>query len=436
MSKIIRIEPVTRLEGHGQITIKLGPGNKVEDAQFNVSSTRFFEKWFEGRKAEDVPRMAPRICGICPIPHHLASTKAVEACFGVTPPRPAWKLRELMINAKQISSHVLHIAALQLPDLLVGPFAPKAKRNVVTVIAALPEIGKAVITAMKFGQDLCASIGGKSVHPVGAIAGGMTQPWNEEDRDKFLAAIPTVVEIGKVVVDLGKKLVTDYLDVITKVGNVPTYYIGLVNDKKEMTIWDGNIRVMAPDGKIVVDEPPSKYLDFLGEHVPDHSYATHIYYKGAGYPDGIWRANTLARLNVAERMQTPWAQELLDDYRSVVGRPCHLNFAYIWARIVELIQAVEKTKTLLEDPEIVSKDVKLSDVSPKAGVGVGCVEAPRGNLIHNYWTNDKGIITKANMVVATNHNIGGIRKSLLHVAKQVFEDKAHEGLKLPEPMIK
>ncbi|MHA1145398.1 MAG: Ni/Fe hydrogenase subunit alpha [Candidatus Helarchaeota archaeon] len=436
MSKTIKIDPVTRLEGHGAITIKLGPGNKVEDVQYNITSTRFFEKWFEGRKAEDVPRMAPRICGICPIPHHLASTKAVEAAFGITPPRPALKLRELMINAKQISSHVLHIAALQLPDLLVGPFAPKEKRNVVTVINALPDIGKAVFEAMRFGQELCASIGGKSVHPVSAIAGGMTSPWSEEKRDQFLKAIPRVVEIGKVVVDLGNKLVQDYLDVITKVGNVPTYYFGLVNDKKEMTIWDGNLRVMAPDGKIVVDEHPSKYLEFLGEHIPNYSYATHIYYKGAGYPDGIWRANCLARLNVAEKMQTPWAQELLEEFRKTVGRPCHLNFAYVWARIIETIQAVEKCKILMEDPEIVSTDVKLADVEPKAGVGVGCVEAPRGNLIHNYWTNDKGIVTKANLVVATNNNIAGIQKSLLHVAKQVFEDKAHESLKLPEPMIK
>jgi F420-non-reducing hydrogenase large subunit len=437
MSKTIRIDPVTRLEGHGEITLKLGPNNKVEDVQFNVSSTRFFEKFLEGRNAEHAPHLAPRICGICPIPHHLASVKAVEAAWDVKPPRPALKVRELLINAKQISSHVIHIAALQLPDLLFGPLAPPEKRNVVAVIKALPDVGKAVIEAMKFGQDLCQTIGGKAIHPVAAVPGGLNKPLKEEERDYYLKQLPHVIEIGETVVKIGDKLVNDYLDVITKIGTVPTYYVGMVTkDKKELTIWDGLWRCMDKQGKIVAEIDPKDYMNIAAEYVTPHSMATHIYYKNVGYPEGIWRANTLARVNVAEDMQTPMAKELLKKFRSICGRPSHFVFSYIWARIIETIQAVEKCKILLEDPEIVSTDVKLADVKPKAGNGVGMVEAPRGTLIHNYWTDDKGIITKANMLVATNHNIGGIELTLKSVAKQIYEQNVLKDIKLPEPMCK
>ncbi|NVM55555.1 MAG: Ni/Fe hydrogenase subunit alpha [Candidatus Helarchaeota archaeon] len=437
MTKTLKIDPVTRLEGHGEITIKLGDNNTVEDVQFNVSSTRFFEKFLEGRIAEHAPRIVPRICGICPIPHHLASVKAVEACWGINPPRPAWKLRELMINGKQFSSHVLHIAALQLPDLLFGPLAPPEKRNVVAVIKALPDVGKAVIEAMKFGQDICAVVGGKSVHPVTGIPGGQTKPLTEEDRDKLLKLVPRMLEIGTTVIELGDKLVNDYLDVITKVGTIPTYYCGLVTkDKKELTIWDGLWRIMDKEGKIVAEVDPQEYNTVAAEYVAPHSMATHMYYKAAGYPEGVWRANTLARINVAEDMQTPMAKDLLKKFREVCGRPSHFVFSYIWARIIETVQALEKIKTLLEDPEIVSTDIKLADVQPKEGRGVGMVEAPRGSLIHNYWTDDKGIITKANLIVATNNNIGGIELTLKAVAKQIFEQNALKDITLPEPMLK
>jgi F420-non-reducing hydrogenase large subunit len=236
-------------------------------------------------------------------------------------------------------------------------------------------------------------------------------------------------------VDLAKKVVTDYLDVITKVAVTPTYYIGLSNNG-ELDIYDGTVRVMDPEGKIVADFEPKDYTKYYGEHVPKHSYATHMYFKPAGYPDGIWRANTLARCNVNEKMATPLADAALKEMRELVGRPSHHTFAYHYARIVEMVQAFEWVATLLQDPEIVSTDVKLADVEPKAGDGVGIVEAPRGTLMHNYISDDKGMLTNANLVVATNNNIAGIEKSLMTAAKQIFEDKAHESLKLPEPMVK
>ncbi len=432
--RVIRIEPVTRLEGHGALTIRLTKAGKVKDVQFHVTSTRFFEKFLEGRLAEEVPRIAERICGICPVPHHLASVKTVEAAWGVVPPPAAIKVRRLLINAKQLSSHGLHFFALAAPDFLAGPFADPSKRNVVQVIKSLPDVGKLALQMMQYGQDLVAAIGGKSVHPVTAVPGGMLHPFPEESRDKFLEMIQGLKEWVVQTLNLGKKVMEDYWDAVTKLAVVPTYYVGTHN-KGALEIYDGKIRVMSPEGKIVADFRPKDYRKYFGEFVPDHSYATHIYYKPAGYPEGIWRANTLARCNVVDRMKTPLAQEALEEMRSRLGHPIHATFAYHWARLVEMVQAVEEIEELLNDPDIVSTDVKLSDVEPKKGNGVGCVEAPRGTLIHHYWSDERGVITKVNLIVATNNNIAGIEKSLLQAAKQIFEQRAHESLKLPKPMI-
>lgn len=433
--KTIRIDPVTRLEGHGSLTLKLGKDGKVKDVQFNVNSTRFFEKFLEGRPMEEAPRIAPRICGICPIPHHLASVKAVEAAWGVTPTPTAVKLRRLMIEAKQFSSHVIHFYALAAPDFVYGPFANPADRNVAAVLRDLPDVAVQAIKMMEFGQELIKTVGAKAVHPTTAIPGGMLTSLKEEDRDFYLGRLEEIQQLTLNTVDLAKKVVTDYLDVVTKVAVTPTYYIGLSN-KGTLDIYDGTVRVQEPGGEIVADFEPKDYTKYYGEHVSDHSYATHMYYKPAGYPEGIWRANTLARCNVNERMATPLADAALKEMRELVGRPSHHTFAYHYARIVEMVQAFEWIATLLNDPDICDTDVKVADVEPKAGNGVGIVEAPRGILLHNYVSDEKGMLTKANLVVATNNNIAGIEKSLMVAAKQIFEDKALESLKLPEPMVK
>ncbi|MFW9847656.1 MAG: Ni/Fe hydrogenase subunit alpha [Candidatus Thorarchaeota archaeon] len=433
--KTIRIDPITRLEGHGALTIKLGPGNKVKDIQFNVGSTRFFEQFLVGRPMEEAPRIAPRICGICPEPHHLASTKAVEAAWDVTPPPAAIKLRRLLIEAKQLSSHAIHFYALAAPDFVFGPMADPAVRNVAAVLKHLPDVAVQAIKLMEFGQELCREVGAKSVHPVTAIAGGMLNPLSEDARDAWLKKVPEMLENINKTVDLAKIVVNSYIDVITKVAVTPTYYFGLTNNGV-LDIYDGNLRVMDPEGKIVADFEPKDYVKYCGEHIPEHSYATHVYFKPAGYPEGIWRANTLARCNVADKMATPLADAALKEMREFVGRPSHHTFAYHYARIVELVQAAEWIKTLLEDPQIVSTDIKLSDVEPKAGEGVGVVEAPRGTCMHHYTSDDDGILVHANLMIATNHNIAGIEKSLMTAAKQIFEDNALESLELPEPLVK
>ncbi|MBY9005215.1 MAG: Ni/Fe hydrogenase subunit alpha [Candidatus Lokiarchaeota archaeon] len=434
MVKEIEVEPITRLEGHGGLRVVLGDDGKVQDVQFNITSTRFFEKFCEGRYCEHIPRITTRICGICPIPHHLTPTKAVEDAWGVKIPTPALKLRQLLMNAKQYSSHVLHFYALAAPDFLLGPMADPALRNVVHVINKMPDVGAMALKMMDFGQKLCAAIGGKSIHPISAIVGGMKKPLDEEIRDKFLKEIDEQIEFTKKTVDIGLKIVEDYWDVVANVGVVPTYYLGLTKNGVH-DIYEGDIRIVNPEGN-KIDYNAHKYLDVLGEHIPKHSYATHMYYKPAGYPEGIYRANCLGMINAADKMATPLADEALKAFRDKVGPVSHHTFAYHWARIIETVEAIELIKKYLEDPDICNPDCKTLDIEPREGQGIGVTEAPRGVLLYHIWSDAEGICKKLNLLVATNHNIAGIEKSLMHVAKQVFEDKILERLKLPDPWIK
>ncbi len=340
-----------------------------------------------------------------------------------------------MLESKQLSSHAIHFYALAAPDFVFGPFAKPEVRNVAAVLKYKPDIAVQAIKIMEFGQELCRDIGAKAIHPVTAIPGGMLNTLTEEERDKWLAAVPAMLDNVQKTVALAKTVVNAYIDVIKKVAVTPTYYVGLSN-RGVHDIYDGTVHVMDPAGKIVADFEAKDYTKYFGEYVPEHSYATHIYYKPAGYPQGIWRANTLARCNIADKMATPLADAALKEMRTLLGRPSHHTFGYHYARIVEMVQAAESIKRLLEDPDIVSTDVKLSDVQPKAGDGVGVVEAPRGTCLHNYECNDEGIVTKANIIVATNHNVGGIEKSLMDAAKLIFEQDGLKKLKLPEPLVK
>ena len=434
MPKEIKVEPVTRLEGHGDLKVVLGDDGKIKDVQFNITSTRFFEKFLEGRYCEHINRITPRICGICSIPHHIAPTKAVEDAWGIEIPTAALKLRKLLMNAKQYSSHALHFYALAAPDFLLGPMADPALRNVIHVINKMPDVGAMALKMMDFGQKLCAAVGGKSVHPVTAIVGGMKKPLDEFNRDKFLKQIEDQVEWAKKTVDIGLKLVDDYWDVIANIGVVPTYYVGMTKNGIH-DIYEGDIKIVTPDGE-KTDYDFHKYLDCLGEHIPKHSYASHMYYKPKGFPEGIYRAGPLAMINAVDKMATPLANEALKNFRDKTGPISHHTFAYHWARLIELVESIEVIASLLQDPDIVNPDCKTFDVQPRQAEGIGIVEAPRGLLLYHIWSDDDGICKKANLLVATNHNIAGIEKTLLHVAKQVFEDKALDGIKLPDPWIK
>ncbi len=440
--KVYEVEPVTRLEGHGGMRLVLGEdGKTVKDVQFNITTTRFFEKLCEGRYAEHVPRITNRICGICPIPHHIASTKAVEDAWDVEISEDAFRLRQLFMNAKQYSSHLLHFYALAAPDFIYGPFADPGKRNVVNIIKDMPEEGAMALKMMDFGQNVCNAIGGKAVGPIAGIVGGMRNPLSSEARDGFLAQLDEQLEYVQKTVDIAKKVVNDYWEVIANVGVVPTYYLGMAKEedgKLIHDIYDGKLVFIDPEGeKTVCDD--CDYMDVIGEYVAPHSYATHTYFKEAGYPEGIYRTNSLAMLNACDEMATPLAEEARKEMFSKCigdeGKCIHHTFAYHWARIIEMVEAYERMVELLKDPKILSDDIKV-DVTPKEGRGVGMVDAPRGNLIYDIKTDDEGICRKLNILVATNHNIAGIEKSLKHTAKQIFEDDALSNINLPDPWVK
>ncbi len=441
--KVYEVEPVTRLEGHGGLRLVLSEdGKTVKDVQFNITTTRFFEKLCEGRYAEHVPRITNRICGICPVPHHLAATKSVEAAWNVEIPPAAYKLRQLFMNAKQYSSHLLHFFALAAPDFVYGPFADPGKRNVVQIIKDLPDVGAMALKMMDFGQNLCTAIGGKSVGPIAGIVGGMRNPLTSELRDGFIAQIPAQLEMVKATVDLAKKIVFDYWDVVSQLAVTPTYYCGVakeVNGKLVHDIYDGDIVFVSPEGEKTIYKPED-YMKAIGERVSKHSYATHTYYRPVGYPEGIYRTNSLAMLNACDEMATPLAEAARKEmFQKILGKDSgvlHHTFAYHWARIIETVGAFESIIKYLKDPEILSTDIKTLDVKPIAGRGVAMVDAPRGNLIYDMTTDAEGICRKLNILVATNHNIAGIEKSVKHAAKQIFEEGILDKIKLPDPMVK
>ncbi len=441
--KIYEVEPVTRLEGHGGLRLVLAEdGKTVKDVQFNITSTRFFEKLCVGRYAEHVPRITNRICGICPVPHHIAATKSVEAAWGVEIPPAALKLRQLFMNAKQYSSHLLHFYALAAPDFIYGPFADPSRRNVVNIIKDMPKEGAMALKMMDYGQNICQAIGGKAVGPIAGIVGGMRNPLTSELRDGFISQISEQLEFMNATVDIAKKVIDDYWDVIANVAVTETYYCGVgkkVGDKIIHDIYDGDIVFVSPDGEKHIFKP-AEYLDAIGEHIPSNNYASHTYFKPVGYPAGIYRTNSLAMLNACDEMATPLAEAARKEmFQKICGANCgviHNTFAYHWARIIETVEALENVITLLKDPEIISTDIKTLDVQPKEGRGVGMVDAPRGNLIYDMSTDAEGICRKLNIIVATNHNIAGIEKSVKHAAQQIFEQDALSKIKLPDPWIK
>jgi F420-non-reducing hydrogenase large subunit len=418
MGRIV-IEPLSRLEGHGKVTITLDENGKPKDVKLHITALRGFEQFVVGRPAEEVPRIVPRICGICQTAHHLASVKAVDAAWGVEIPEPAKKLRELMHIGNMIHSHALHFYFLAAPDFVLGPDADPAIRNVVGVIDKAPEVAKQAIALRKYGQKIVEAVGGKAIHPVTGIPGGQAKRLTEEERDELLKDADQMIEYAKNGVELIKQLNEQYMEQIKTLGVIDTYYLGLVKDGKH-NFYDDTLRFLSPDGKEKVDFKPAEYLDYIGEHVVPHNYVKYPYYKKAGYPDGIYRVGPLAMLNVCDAMDTPIAEEYRKEFFDIFGFPANQSLAYHHARLIELVEACEKAKILLEDNDITSDDIK-ADVEPKAGNGVGVVYAPRGVLIHNYETDDNGIVVKANMIVATTHNVPTMEKAIQQAAQVIFK---------------
>jgi F420-non-reducing hydrogenase large subunit len=434
MSKRITIDPITRLEGHGKIEIFLDDSGNVANAYFQVPELRGFEKFSEGRMCEEMPRITPKICGVCPTTHHMASSKALDDLYHVDPPRPAKLIRELINSAFMFEDHALHFYFLGGPDFVVGPEAPPAERNVLGVVAKVGlEIGGKVIDMRKRARNIITTLGGRVIHPVCGLPGGVSRGLTEENREEFRATAADMVEFAKFSLGLFADVVLknkDYVDVI--VGDIykhQTYYMGLVDGNNKVNFYDGDLRVVTPTGEEFAKFKPREYLDHIAEHVETWSYIKFPFLKNVGWkgfvdgPDsGVFRVAPLARLNASEGMATPLAQASHDQmFDTLGGKPAHNTLAYHWARLVEMQYAAERTAELLEDDEIMSDNIRtLPTETPTEGVGV--VEAPRGTLIHHYKTDERGVITQANLIVATVNNAAAICMSVERAARGLIKD--------------
>jgi len=440
--KKITIDPITRHEEHDKIGIFLHDETNVENAYLQIPELRGFEKFCEGRPVEEMPRITPRICGVCPGAHHMASTKATAAFYKVNPPAAARTLRELFYCAHMIHSHIAHFYALAVPDFVMGPTSDPAQRNILGVIAKLGlEVGGEVIKHRAYAQDIQAVIGGKATHPVCGLPGGMSKPITEEERKDFEDKAASLVEFGKFGLKLFDDLVLankEYLELITgDIYAMQSYYMGMVDGDNKVNFYDGDIRVVDPEGKEVAKFKPAHYLEYIAEHTEPWSYLKFPFLKKVGWKgmvdgkdSGVYRVNSLARLNVADGMATPLAQaEYEKMFETLGGKPVHATLAFHWARLIEILYAAERILDLCRDEEITSPQIRaIPTAIPDEGVGV--VEAPRGTLIHHYQTDDKGLIRKVNLIVATVMNNPAMNMSVKWAAQGLIKKGkiASEGL--------
>jgi NAD-reducing hydrogenase large subunit len=421
--RTIQINPVSRIEGHGKVTIELDESGNAIDAKFNVTQFRGFEKFCEGRLLWEMPAITPRICGICPVSHHLAAAKAGDAILGVELTRPAKLLRELMHMGQTIQSHALHFFHLASPDLLLGLDADPAIRNVVGLIAVNPELATKGVVLRSFGQTIIQSLGGKKVHPNGAIPGGMNTPLSTADRDNFLKQIAPSIADAEAAINLLKEYYEQHNDFVCTCASFPTGYLGLVDKDNNLELYDGKLRLIDAKGKVLEDQfEPANYLDIINEHVEDWSYLKFPFYKKLGYPVGTYRAGPLGRLNVAQGISTPRANAELKHFKKIGnGAPVEGSLYYHYARLIELLYALERTQQILEDRDVCSTDlIVTSDKLNEQGVGV--MEAPRGTLFHHYWVDDSGKIKKVNLIVATGNNNAAMNKAVYTVAKEFIKN--------------
>ncbi len=424
----ITIEPVSRIEGHARITIHLGDDGQVARTQFHVTQVRGFEKFTEGRPYYEMPGITARICGICPVSHLLASSKACDAIMAVRIPPAAAAIREAIHCGQFIQSHALSFFHLSAPDLLLGMDSDPAQRNVLGLAARHPELARAGIALRKFGQRVIESLAGERIHPSGIVPGGVVAPLGSSDRDAILKELPEAMTIARKTLDFFKSIVDRFADEIASFGSMPTMYAGLVDPAGALNLYDGRIRFRTAAGEIAQDAEPAQYRDFIGEAAMADSYLKAPYFKPIGYPDGIYRVGPLARLNVAGACGTPAADAELAEFRQRFGAVVEGSFHYHYARLIEAVYALERLETLLNSPAIADKHVRAR-AAVNAMEGVGVIEAPRGVLIHHYRVNESGAITWVNLIVATGHNNLAISRSVEQVAKRyVNGNKLEEGM--------
>lgn len=429
MDRTITIEPVTRIEGHAKITLTLGDDGRVNDALFHVTQFRGFEKFVEGRPMTEMPSLMARICGICPVSHLIASAKACDALYAVAIPETAIKLRRLMDYAQFVQSHALSIFYLSGPDLLLGLDRDEATRNVLGLAATQPDLARDGIRLRQFGQEIIAMLGGKRVHPNWIVAGGVSAPLTSEHRTRIARDLPMALGIARRTMALFKSIVDRFTPEMESFGNFPSMYMGLVNDEGNLDFYDGKLRFADETGKVMIDMTlPLQYSQYIGEAVEDYTYLKFPYYRPRGYPEGLYRVGPLARLVVADRCGTEEADRELNEFRQRFGRAPESSFLFHWARLIELIHALETIGHLLDEPNILDPFVRAR-ARPNCLEGVGISEAPRGTLIHHYKIDRQGQMRWANLIIATGHNNLAMNRAVKQVAQRFVDGNAlQEGM--------
>jgi NAD-reducing hydrogenase large subunit len=430
MSQTITIDPVTRLEGHGKITIHLNDKGEVDNANFHVTQVRGFERFSEGRPFYEMPSLMARICGICPVSHLIASAKACEAIMSVRIPHTAAQLRRMLNLAQMVQSHALSFFYLSSPDLLLGLESDPASRHIFGVVGAKPELGRAGIALRRFGQHIIELLGNKRIHPGWVVPGGVTEPLAAAKRDEILGMLPEAYGNIKLALDWYKQIADRFKPEIAVFANFATLYMGLINEDESIEFTDGTLRLIDARGEIVADGiTASQFPEVIGEAVEPYSYTKFAYYKPLGYPEGSYRVGPLARLNIVKSMGTPLADAELKLFKQLSDDgPVQSSFYYHYARLVDMLYGIEKIERILTDPLILDKHVRAT-----AGVnrleGAGQAEAPRGTLHHHYKVDENGLITWANLVIATGQNNNAMNQGVLQAAKHYVKDgKFTEGI--------
>jgi F420-non-reducing hydrogenase large subunit len=436
----ITIDPITRLEGHGKIEIFLNEEGDVKNAYFQIPELRGFEQFCVDRPAEEMPRITNRICGVCPEAHHMAATKALDALFGVEPSSAVKKIREMFYSSFYCTDHTVHFYALGAPDFVIGPDGPPAERNILGVIHKVGvDIGKQVIACRKRNHHVIQMLGGRGIHPVAGLPGGWSQHVTEEMRQEIEGYAKENVEFALFSLQLFADVVLAnqaYVDlIVSDAFTHNTYYMGTVDENNHVNFYDGMIRVTDPEGKEFVKYPSQDYMKHVAERVEPWTYLKFPYLKGVGWngftdgmDSGVYCATPLSRLNAADGMATPKAQEAFEKYYETLGskkvngryQPIHHRLATHWARLVELLYAAERMLELAQDPEITDPNVRVV-VKNTPTEGIGSVEAPRGTLTHHYQTDENGILTKVNLIVGTTNNYAPIAMSVKKAAQGLIK---------------
>jgi len=437
----VTIDPITRLEGHGKVDIFLDGKGNVADAYLQVPELRGFEKFCQGRPVEEMPRITSRICGVCPEAHLMASAKACDAVYRMDIPRTAKLLRELLYVIFYVTDHTTHFYVLAAPDFIMGPDAPKEQRNILGLIHKLGvEIGEKVVGIRGMCHELIKNMGGRSVHPIGAVPGGMSKGMTREEQANIIQKGKEAIAFAKFTIQLFNDIVLKnktYVDfILSDVFTHRTYNMGLVDENNCINFYDGDIRIVNPAGEEFAKFKPEDYLDHVAEHVESWSYLTFPFLKKIGWKgftdgpaSGVYKATPLSRLNVSDGMATPLANEEHDRmYKILGGKPVQQTLATHWARIIELLYAAERWVELASDSDIVGPDYRMVPTeTPDEGVGV--VEAPRGTLYHHYKTDENGIVKEVNLIVGTTNNNAAINMSVKKAAQGLIkEGKVNGGL--------